>query len=82
MSGTVSPPNTFFSILGLLPLQVNFRITLPTPIKLTWDLDWDCGQSTDEVVKNGHLNNNKQQQGLSLIDYGNTKYNMATSESL
>lgn len=69
MSGSVSAPTTFFSILGLLSLQVNFRITLATPIKLTWDFDWDGVESTDESVKNRHLtttNSNRVSPSLTM----------------
>lgn len=69
MSGSVSPPTTFFSILGLLPLQVNFRITLPTPTKLTWDFDRDGVKSTDQSVKKRHLtttNSNRVSPSLTM----------------
>lgn len=84
MSGSVSPPTTFFSILGLLPLQVNFRITLPTPTKLTWDFDRDGVESTDQSVNKRHLtttNSNRVSPSLTM-EIQNTTWDSRKSGSL
>lgn len=81
MSDSVSTPTTFFSILlailGLFPLQINFRITLPTATELTWDFDCNGVESTDEAGRTDILTTYRN-RALSFIVYGNAKYNMAT----